>query len=133
MLIFRIEHIFSGQGVYNSGGAVRYDFVRDIGKHPSVYDQAACPAPNMWSEPLLSNYWPFRDMHFAFQSLELLKRWFSCERGRAELAARDHWVKVVEVPDDRVVLGEFQCIYPVAAANAVRFLDVRTLEPMAGA
>jgi len=133
MLVFRIEHITSGTGVYNSGGAQYYDSARDDLAHPSAYDQMACPAPNMWSEPTLSAHWPFRGMHFAFQSLELLTRWFSCERGRARLAELDHWVKVAEVPDDVVVLGEYQCIYPVAAARAVRHLNVRTLEPMAGA
>lgn len=49
MLVFRIEHITSGTGVYNSGGAQQYDIARDWLTHPSAYDQRACPAPNMWS------------------------------------------------------------------------------------
>jgi len=108
MLVYRVEHKETRNGVYTSGGASMTSTMGsgcNYGRHPVYHNDTVL---NNLVELYRIDVWG--KCRFGFVSIQQLRRWFFNDVWIRELNG-EHVISIYEVPDESVFVGITQLIF----------------------
>ncbi|PLP55560.1 hypothetical protein CYK37_30185 [Mesorhizobium loti] len=128
MLVYRIEDA-RGYGPWSgSGTAEAYWDAAEVGTNPNDH-----PSPYVEGGVLYDAYVRWADGRFGCSSVEQLRDWFPCPKGREVMRQRGYRAVAYQVEPEALCEGTMQVIFQQHRAQLVKVLDLGTLQPVGNA